>query len=409
VTVVTDDGPDTAPPSADSRRSVLRLAAVLGVLGVALLATALVWQPATDAPRSRALYQFASEAWPLLVLASATLFGYETYLHRRLVAELIRFAGPRIVEALLPQETLHSFLANIYGPNEANRDVVAGVLGGEGRHPAGGDLAISTHTTVGYELQSLDHENYHLTSTISYSFRKNVTANRFVIFATCDALLRDLISSSCRLPLFDMWFVLDASLFEHSTDAVLPSVQIGISYRDKDDERREADLTPIRPQEVKFDRWPEYLTFFREATGPQPRLNARDHLSDLRIFEYDLRSIAHDEVRSIERLVVRLTTLQRTDDGFCYWQAPYPCYVERLTFDAKGLAADDRRPWEFRAVPFSFRSSTAHARWLPAEQLGDLDIRTWWLRGHGAALLWRAGDPAKNTIADSTTKRSGPA
>lgn len=40
-------------------------------------------------------------------------------------------------------------------------------------------------------------------------------------------------------------------------------------------------------------------------------------------------------------------------------------------------------------MPFTFRSGTEAAQWLRADQLGDLDVRSWMLPGHGVALLWR--------------------
>lgn len=374
---------------------MLVLASVLAALGVGLLYSVLVWQPPPDAPRQHALFQLATEAWPLLVLAAAGLFGYEMYLHRRLVNELVRFAGPRIVEALQPQETLRSFLVNIYGPNDAIRDVVAGVLGGEGLQPAGGDLTISRHTTVNYELQSVDHETYHLTQNVSYSFRQNVAANRFAIFATCDPLLRDTIVSGCRLPLFELWFVSDPALFQRSIDDMLPSVRIGISYLDSDGKRQEADPGPVQLSDVKLDKWPEYLTFFREAMGPMPRQNPRQYLSELRIFECDLSGLTEDQsrVNSIEKLRLRSTARLPTNDGYCYWQAPYPCYVDRITFDVKGLEPIDDRPWEFQVVTFAFRSSPGAARWLPVDQVHDVEVNTWLLPGHGTTLLWRPSSP----------------
>ncbi|MGH3979546.1 MAG: hypothetical protein ACRDRZ_11195, partial [Pseudonocardiaceae bacterium] len=72
-----------------------------------------------------------------------------------------------------------------------------------------------------------------------------------------------------------------------------------------------------------------------------------------------------------------------------FWQAPYPCYVERISFDTTGLAVDDDTSWLFRAVPFTFRSAIVTGGWTPAEHLNDLAVRSWLLPGHGVALLWR--------------------
>jgi hypothetical protein len=90
----------------------------------------------------------------------------------------------------------------------------------------------------------------------------------------------------------------------------------------------------------------------------------------------------------VKGLSLQATSLQRVDDGFCFWQAPYPCYVEHISFDAGGLAPNSTPSWLFRVVPFTFRS-TATSGWAPAEQLNDLVVRSWLLPGHGVALLWK--------------------
>jgi hypothetical protein len=369
---------------------VLLVALILALLAAVDLAVLLVWEPGA-AQWQQAVHRLLFELWPLFVIGTLLVLAYEFYLHRRLVSEIARIAGPSIVETLLPQEVMTTFLASIYGSNEANSDVVAGVLGGEGLRPRGGDLTISTHTTVDYELRAVDYETYHLTSTVSYSFKKNVAVDQFIIFATSNALLRDSIINGSRLPLFEMWFIPDANLFQQSVDDMLPSVRIGIDYIDGQGQRRVAESSRIRPLDVKFDQWSEYLTFFRESMGPLPRRNPRTHMSDLRIFKCDLSGIADDDhvVSAIERLTVRSTTRQRIDDGYCYWVSPYPCYVERITLNAKELTVDDAPTPEFRIVSFTFRSNTSSARWLRADELSDLDVRSWLLPGHGVALLWR--------------------
>ena len=369
---------------------MLLAALVLGALAAADLAIVLLWRPADD-DWQLVGHRLLFELWPLLVIAAFLMTVYELYLHRRLLSEIARIAGPGIVETLLPQQVMRTFLSSIYGENDANDDVLTGVLGGEGLRPLGGDLTISTHTTVDYELRAVDYETYHLTSTVSYSFKKNVAVDQFVIFATSNALLRDSIINGSRLPLFELWFIPDTALFQGSTEDMVQSVRIGIDYIDGEGQRRVAESSRIRLLDVKFDRWADYLTFFRESMGPLPRQNPRSHMADLRIFKCDLSGIADDDhvVHAIERLTVRSTTRQRIDDGYCYWQSPYPCYVERITMNAKELTLDGAPTREFRIVPFTFRSNTSSARWLRADELGDLDVRSWLLPGHGVALLWR--------------------
>ncbi len=374
------------------RPGVLRVAFGLVLAGVAALLTVVSWQSGPGWPT--ALHDVLEAVFPLVIVVGAGIGGYELFVHPWLVSEMARISGPRIVEALLPQQVMETFLHSIYGDNEANRDVVTGVLGGEGLRPLGGDLTISTHTGVTFELSAVDHEIYHLTTAVTYSFKKNVHVDRFIIFATCNALLRDSISAGCQLPLFELWFVPDSSLFESSVDDMLPSVRLRIEYLDGEGRHRVASSSRLELREVKYQQWADYLTFFRTNMGPLPRQNTLDHLADLRIFECDLSDIAGDDhtVAAIERLSMRATALQRIDDGYCYWQAPYPCYVERISMSTKELDLDGGDAFEFRVVPFTFRSNTASARWLKPEELSDLDVRSWLLPGHGVALLWR---PAK--------------
>lgn len=369
---------------------MLLVALLLTLVAVADLVVVLVWTPSAAGWR-QAVHRLLFELWPVLVITAFLLTFYETYLHTRLLREITRLTGPGIVETLLPRQIMRTFLTSIYGENDANDEVVAGVLGGEGWLERGGDLTISTHTTVDYDLRAVDHETYHLTSTTSYSFRKNVPVDQFVIFATSNALLRDSIISGSRLPLIDLWFIPDASLFQYTVEDMMQSVQLKIDYIDGHGRRRASESSRLRLVDVKFDQWADYLTFFRESMGPLPRQNPRTYMSDLRIFRCDLGDIAGDDhvVSAIERLTVRSVMRQRIDDGYCYWVSPYPCYVERITMNAKELTLDGAPAREFRIVPFTFRSNTSSARWLRAEELGDLEVRSWLLPGHGVALLWR--------------------
>jgi len=333
-----------------------------------------------------------SAAFLTVALSTGLLaVAYRWVLRRHLVDELVRLSGPSIIQALLPQQVMTTFLSTIYGPGEANHDVIAGVLGGAGAQPHGADLTISTHTTVNYELRAIDHDIFELISTVTYSFKENVTDLRFVIFAMCDPLLRDSITLACRLPLFESWFVPDQSLFEKSVDAMLPAVHIGIRYTDLEGGHHEVTPSKIELAEVSYRDWPEYLTFFRGPLGTMPRQNPARFMGTLRIFECDLGELTDVDhaVGSVENLSLKSTTLGRMDDGFCFWQAPYPCYVERISFDAAALARDGDAPWLFQVVPFTFRSTIATGRWTPAEQLSQLAVRSWLLPGHGVALLWK--------------------
>jgi hypothetical protein len=145
---------------------------------------------------------------------------------------------------------------------------------------------------------------------------------------------------------------------------------------------------------VSYRDWPAFLTFFRAPVGTMPRQNPMQYLGTLRIFECDLGELtdADHAVGSVKNLSLCSTTLGRMDDRFCFWQAPYPCYVDRISFDATALTIDGTS-WLFQVVPFTFRAAIATGAWTPAEHLKDLTVRSWLLPGHGVALLWK---PATN-------------
>ncbi|MDX8145937.1 hypothetical protein SK854_27770 [Lentzea sp. BCCO 10_0061] len=364
----------------------MAVAILLIVVAAADLTAVLLWQPTSRS----LLHDTLVVLWPLPALAGFLLAAYELFLHKRLVAEIGRISGPGIVRHLLPSEVLRTFLSTVYGADQANDDVVAGVLGGEGVRPHGGDLTISTGTTVKLRLQGIDTKTYHLMTTQRYQFRRDVPTDRFVIFATSNATLRDTISAACRYPLFELYFIPDPSLFLESVDDLLDSTKIDIDYLDHEDQPRSVQPSQIPPVEVRFDQWANYLRFFRQPMAPLGKLSPHDHLGDLRIFECDLNGIADDHVvRAIRRLTISSRTLQRTNDGFCYWQSPYPSFVDTISFDATQLAVDQSPRHEFRVMPFTFKSATAAAQWLEATDLVDLDVRSWLLPGHGVALLWR--------------------
>ena len=322
--------------------------------------------------------------------AYATLVTYRRVLRPALTDELLRLSGPSIVRALLPQQVMTTFLLDIYGDKEATYDVVAGVLGGEGIEPHGADLTISTHTTVDYQLRAVDDHIAEFVTTVTYSFKENVTDDRFVIFATCDPLLRDSITLACRLPLFESWFVADRSLFEESVDAMLPSVSIGVRYADLDGGKHDVTPRNMRLSEVSFRDWSDFLTFFREPIGSMPRQNPAQYIGSLRMFECDLGELTDVDhaVGSVENLSLRWTSLGRVDDGFCFWQAPYPCYVDRIGLDAIAMAINGAS-WLFQVLPFTFRSAIATGGWTLPQELKDLSVRSWLLPGHGVVFLWK--------------------
>ena len=338
----------------------------------------------------------------LTIFAASLLVMYRLVLRPHLAAELVLLSGPSVVHALPPRQVMTTFLSKIYGEGAANQAFVAGLLGGEGLEPHGGDLTVSTHTTVTIELRAVDDETHEFVLTVDYSFKENAQDYRFVLFATCDPLLRDSIALACRLPLYEAWFVPDQSLFDTSVSEMLTSVNIRIRYTDRRGKRYEVDPSKVELTEVAYRDWPDFLRFFREPLGMMPRQDPKDYMRTLRIFECDLGELTHVDhtVGSIESLSLRSKILGRVNDRFCYWQPPYPCYVESIHFKVADFAVDDDGSWLFRVLPFTFRSGIVTSGWTPAEQLDDLCVRSWLLPGHGVALLWKpAGTASRQTRA----------
>ena len=109
----------------------------------------------------------------LTIFAASLLVMYRLVLRPHLAAELVRLSGPSVVHALPPRQVMTTFLSKIYGEGAANQAFVAGLLGGEGLEPHGGDLTISTHTIVTLELRAVDYETYENVFTVDYSFKEN--------------------------------------------------------------------------------------------------------------------------------------------------------------------------------------------------------------------------------------------
>lgn len=338
--------------------------------------------------------------WALLVLGAVGLLtGALIGVVRR---ELHRQAGlvtttaeSWLIEVLPPARVLGLLLDRVYGPSEFNAHLVTALLGGEGLATDGTDVTISEHTEIDYRLSRIDEHRYHLISEARYSFRNRVPTDTVVIFATSDHALRDSIISACRLPLFELWFVREddeTPLFAESVDRIKASVGVGVQF--VDDEGKLHDIAPDHPREhlrdVGIDSWGQYLTFFRSGLAGELARRSR-YLDKLRIFEVDLKALASGDVSvaTIQRLTIRATVTQRIADGFCYWEAPYPCFVERMRLDTTSFDLDDETELSFHVKPFTVQSLPWSPTWTTHDPVPELPVRSWLLPGHGIALMWR--------------------
>lgn len=383
-----------APGQPDDRtghRGFGRATAAIALTGVGLLAAGLL-VPLGSGRLAALVGEVIRTVGCLALFAALAMVVYQRFLHRLWSEELTRMAGPAIVRTLPPGYALDPLLRHLYGNSAPVQEVVHGVLGGLGRKPGGSDLTISTRTVVEYELRSEVPGTYTLASTVGHTFRSGVDDTKLVIFATCDPRLRDLLALGCDRPIYDWWYITDADIFHHSVDNMFREIEVGIRYRDASDKGHTIGLAKMEPRYVPYEEWREHLTFFREPLGPVAQQDPRNFLGTLRIYEYDLAEIEAPEhpIEHVEGFTLRSATLQNTDDGYCYWQPQYPCFVDAISFDVSALDAEDGSGYEFLVVPFAFSARSIPTTWTgPRELPAALSVRSWMLPGHGYALLWR--------------------
>jgi hypothetical protein len=372
----------------------LRRWAVAGIAGAALGVFVLAVVPVGRALQvvCSVLVLFGSLAF--VTAAIAGIVRRELLKHVAFVNEVVERG---VIEVLPPGRVADRLLERIYGESPFNKEVTTALLGGEGRLLDGGDLTISEHTEIDFWLDSVDDRSYHLVMEQKYSFRNRIPTSTFVIFATSAPRLRDSIISGCRLPLFELWFVRDDTdepRFEDSVEGMRESVRVGMQFADRRGQVHDVEARDPAPylREVKLRDWGRYLDFFRtDGAENGSVLNRLDYMDSLRIFEVDLPALAEGaaDVETILRLTVRSTTLQLVSDGFCYWQAPYPCFVESMRFDTTKLQLGNSPDVYINAKAFTISSPGSLDTWTSGAHATDLTLRSWMLPGHGVALMWR--------------------
>ena len=119
-------------------------------------------------------------------------------------------------------------------------------------------------------------------------------------------------------------------------------------------------------------------------------LDRREYMDSLRIFEVELPALAGEGlvVETILRLTIRSTTVQAVRDGFCYWQAPYPCFVEKMQFDTTSFKVADHQEMQYSIKPFSV-SGAEPSTWTTSAGIAQFPVQCWMLQGHGVVFLWR--------------------
>lgn len=328
-----------------------------------------------------------------VALLSAVVFAALDPIGRWWRNEVRTVQGLALIDSMPPGLIMERLLHRLYGDHPANDYIARGVIGGAGNTPNTGELSISTSTTVHYALRSEAPGTYQLTQTVDLTFDTGIVDHTLVLFATCDAALRDVLVAGCDRPLLDWLYIHDRSLFVHD-DAMLKSVEIGVRYLDADGRRCVVELEAVSPRYVDSSNWSDYLRFFRQDVGSIPFRDHSQYLSTLKIFEVDLADLA--EPGSPMGLVTGLTLASaspQSDDGGCFWQAPFPCLVDEITFDVSALVEERGRRLEFLVQSFLPTAAfVGDSKWVPAEELHPLRVDSWALQGHGVALLWRVAE-----------------
>ncbi len=315
-------------------------------LFVLLLAAALVIAPAflpsgSDPSWLPVVRVVASVVGPLAGLA-IVLRLYRDRLARWLSDELMRHAGPSIIAALPPRVVLSTLLRKIYGEG-AKETLLAGVLGGAGLDVHGRDIATSRRTVVDIRLSSVDDRYYDAVITWRHRLSGVLASYKFVVFATCDAGLWNVLPSERRAPLYESWFVDDEDMLQSFVPTLRQNLKVGISYRDTDGAVHTVEPRSLGCTEPPVREWPAYV-----------RLPDWVKSDDVRILEFDLGELVDDDhvVGAIETVSVRAASVERTAHGYMSWSPPYPCYVERIRFDVEDLLVEGD-PLLFKILPFS--------------------------------------------------------
>lgn len=295
-----------------------------------------------------------------------------------------------VLGLMSPAQIGQYLLDRVYGPSSKNSALVSALLGGAGRARDGSDLTVSEWTLLDFTLAPINRATYRLTIQSTYQFRNQVDAANFQIFITSDPKLRDRIVPSVRSPLFELWFIREDETLDlvELIDDMKKTIEVGYRYTDSRGRAFDTGTKVVGGmfREVPRAEWDRYLEFFARNRPAPDRENIDDYADTLHVLELELdRLVPPDaDVDSIEDFTVSSSSRQVISDGFCYWEAPYPCYIEKFRFDISSMPPE----LYFSAKPFAPGSSS---RSLDKSKT-ELTVGSWMLPGHGMVLQWRPGD-----------------
>ena len=352
------------------------------ILAVAVVVMAVVSVASADSaqPWLRVLSVLCTWSGAMLV-AFLTL-----YVARRRVAawvsrRLVELAGPAMVRSMPPRQVLDALLPMIYGPRVGHQHIVASVLGGAGRELDGRDTAVSRRSNARFSLAALDQRTCRCESTWTHEFSGARNTHRFVIFATADRDVAELIPTERVYPLFELWMLNDEDQLEDFVPTLRNNLRIGITYLDADGTLHTVPPRRETGEEVGFRRYDQFI-----------RLPDDVDRKNLRIIEFDLYDLADpdDVVGSIESLTLSATNDFPLDLGYLTWSAPHPCYMEIVEFDVEQMSPAAAN-LVYLAVPSTAQAQAVavNRNWSAADNPIRLQLNSWMLPGHSVTLLWR--------------------
>jgi hypothetical protein len=359
------------------------------VLAVAVVLFAVGSVVAADSPHPGLRVLSMLCAWfggSAMVALAATLTWRRA--KRWVERRLVDLAGPAIVKSMPPRQVLDTLLPMIYGERVGYQHITASVLGGAGRELDGRDTAVSKKTSAHFGIRALDPHVCRSESTWTHEFSGVRNAHRFVIFATFDRDVADLIPTERLYPLFEFWKLEDEDQLEDFVPMLRETLRVGITYLDADGVRHTVTPRREKGEEVAYRKYDQFI-----------RLPDDIDRQNLRIIQFDLFDLADPDhvVDSIESLTLSATNDFPLDLGYLRWSPPHPCYMEDVVFDVEHMRPE-AVDLVYRVVPSTAKAQALavdHA-WSSSDDQIKVELNAWMLPGHSVTLLWRPADESES-------------
>lgn len=294
---------------------------------------------------------------------------------------LARIAGPAIVHSMPPRMVHEALLDRLFGKSFNHEAITTALLGGGGFDLTGRDTAVSRGTSVHITLSRLDEATNSAEVEWSYVFPEVRNNHRLVMFATSDSDIFTSLLTGRKFPLFESWLVQNEDELERFVPGLQDRLEVGIDYRDADGRIHHVDPRSEQGEEVTLQDYDQYV-----------RLPPRVDPKELRIFQLDLHDLADPDhvVATVDRLTFRTSTIGAFDLGYIKWSPPYPCFVEKISFDVRLLALPfERIVYLIVADSLEMPYLPMRGAWKHVPDKIEISLRSWMLPGHGVTLLWR--------------------